>query len=369
MGQDGSSDMRLPISPLMDDNFHEARQRHRQPKRKPDTTKLTPLQEAVRKNVYARALATPVRKCRLTGVMLPRFFLLGFHAIVNNKTGVPWYMPRGITNKDPMKEEVEEQDRSYIEDISYTAFEDDTIRQGCESDAGSEAKENSSSSTSMVQSETPLEHHPTTTNSSYRSKTFPPSTAKIGGGTYLLRSYQALDSLRTKSTKSSKGVPSLLFLTQNIRNSPFALETFNAARFRPDMADFVLTLKRRRVFDALILATRKFRGYISNFNPTRTLKTSQVAAVIIIGPPYINKDCDYRSVTEQEFHAYMEKSTKDVPIFDLRILLGDEMLQQLKNSDEKRWKTEVLTIKNRNYSQYLLERLWELEGYLTPFVS
>ncbi|POS88321.1 hypothetical protein EPUL_000622 [Erysiphe pulchra] len=345
----------LPISPLMDEKFYEARQRHRQPKLKRGTT-LTPLQIAVRKNVYAHALATPLRKCRLTGVILPRFFLLDFHAIANPTTGTPWYMPRSLTRKKTKSENIYQQEEVNKEESPVTAClikkeEDFSLQVG----------------NSNVDMEISRDYDMNITKVSEEDRNSVSSTSRIGGGTYLLRSYHALDSLRSKTKKASKGVISQHFLTQNIRMHPFALETFQTSCFRPDMADFVLTLKRRRLSEALILVTRKFRGYIAKFNPTKSLKTSQVAAVLLLGPP-LTATSESQIVSEIEFRSYMQKAPEDVPVFDLRILLGDEMLRNLKSSDTTRWNSEILTIKNKNYSQPLLTRLWELEGYLTPIV-
>lgn len=94
------SNQSLPLSPLLDEQFYLARENYRCPKSGLNLS-LTPLQRAARKNVFAQALATPVRKCRLTGVMLPRFFLLDFTPIASPLTGHPWYMPRSLTSKSP----------------------------------------------------------------------------------------------------------------------------------------------------------------------------------------------------------------------------------------------------------------------------
>ncbi|RKF55253.1 putative esterase-like protein [Erysiphe neolycopersici] len=353
MGQYEAPNRQLPISPLMDEKFYEARQRHRQPKLNIETT-LTPLQKAVRKNVYAHALATPLRKCRLTGVILPRFFLLDFQAIANPTTGIPWYMPRSLTSNRNKSERIYGPENMKNEESPAT---DCLINQ--KEDVSSQA------GNSNLDAEISRDYDVNITKVPEKDGKSMSSTSRIGGGTYLLRSFHALDSLRSKNKKASKGVISQYFLTQNIRMHPFALETFQSSCFRSDMADFVLTLKRRRLSEALILVTKKYRGYIAKFNPTKSLKTSQVAAVLILGPP-LTATSESQLVSEIEFRSYMQKAQENVPVFDLRILLGDEMLRNLKSSDTTRWNSEILTIKNKNYSQPLLIRLWELEGYLTP---
>ena len=44
----------------------------------------------------AQALATPIRTCNLTGVRLPRLFLLAFGLKRHPETGAPWLLPEGL---------------------------------------------------------------------------------------------------------------------------------------------------------------------------------------------------------------------------------------------------------------------------------
>ncbi|KAB8297366.1 hypothetical protein EYC80_002711 [Monilinia laxa] len=67
----------LPLSPLMDPVFLEARNKHSAPK-PPPSKERTAFQEQLAKNPYALALATPVRQCSATQLSLPSFFLQDF---------------------------------------------------------------------------------------------------------------------------------------------------------------------------------------------------------------------------------------------------------------------------------------------------
>ncbi|RQM08115.1 hypothetical protein DH86_00000558, partial [Scytalidium sp. 3C] len=99
----------LPISPLVDSKVKEARERWRTPKAAPSQNP-TPFQQLLAKNPYALALATPVRRCAVTRVVLPSFFLQDFSLISNPNTGEPWYMPRSLTGNNGRLQNPESRD-------------------------------------------------------------------------------------------------------------------------------------------------------------------------------------------------------------------------------------------------------------------
>ncbi|EPQ66382.1 Bgt-1044 [Blumeria graminis f. sp. tritici] len=351
----------LPISPLMDPSFRQAREKYRCPKQKSPQS-LTPMQLAVRKNIYARALSTPLRKCKLTGISLPSFFLLRFHAIADPKTGVPWYLPRGLSKHYQSSQKADKISETPTSNISTSCqiVEENgkvpiyvnkltlDLRSKHDLHIGDKAifsKDNLKPDHSKSQD------------------LLSPLTPTIGIGTYFVSSYNALQSLAASNQKNSNSlVPA--FISQSMRNHPLVLKTSRTTRFRPDMADFVLNLKRRRVFEELLQVTSKTRGYISKFIPSKSLKTRQVAAVLLLGSSALHTTSEI--VTEQDFNSYVGENSGHIPIFDLRILLGQLMLQDLRDSDKTRWNCEVLTVKSRNYTLNLMMKLWELEGFLTP---
>ncbi|KAH8768591.1 hypothetical protein BGZ57DRAFT_766090 [Hyaloscypha finlandica] len=66
------------------------------------------LQQILGKNPYARALATPLRRCALTCNALPSFFLQDFNLMAHPETGNPWYVPRSLAKyKGPTVSEKE----------------------------------------------------------------------------------------------------------------------------------------------------------------------------------------------------------------------------------------------------------------------
>ncbi|QSZ34718.1 hypothetical protein DSL72_007573 [Monilinia vaccinii-corymbosi] len=86
----------LPLSPLMDPVFLEARNRYSAPKPKPSKER-TDFQKQLAKNPYALALATPVRQCSATLLSLPSFFLQDFSIMAHPTTSDPWHVPRSLS--------------------------------------------------------------------------------------------------------------------------------------------------------------------------------------------------------------------------------------------------------------------------------
>lgn len=93
----------LPLSPVMNPAFWEAKQRYKAAKPKPGRAQGAPrakgnnsIERQLRKNPYALALATPLRQCGLTKVRVPNYFLQDFNLLKNPKTEEPWWVPRDL---------------------------------------------------------------------------------------------------------------------------------------------------------------------------------------------------------------------------------------------------------------------------------
>lgn len=109
----------LPISPVMDPSWREARERHKGHKPPPDWKKKNRFQKAMATNPYgemmlpnrlrfhstwsflttclANMLATPYRECQVTRTCLPRFFLQDFNLLRHPETSVKWWAPLNLT--------------------------------------------------------------------------------------------------------------------------------------------------------------------------------------------------------------------------------------------------------------------------------
>lgn len=106
----------LPLSPLMDPSFYEARQKFTKPKAaESSTSDKTKFRRLLERNPYGRlplsslsgpgkqltpptahALATPPRKCTATKTVLPNYFLHQFQLVAHPTTSEPWFVPQGL---------------------------------------------------------------------------------------------------------------------------------------------------------------------------------------------------------------------------------------------------------------------------------
>ncbi|KAG9191799.1 N-acetyltransferase [Alternaria panax] len=89
----------LPLSPLLDPVVVAERARFEQTKERPRFARFTPLQKKLWMNPFAHALASPVRQCRATTVLLPAAFLVSLHARPHPTTKDPWLLPVSLTTE------------------------------------------------------------------------------------------------------------------------------------------------------------------------------------------------------------------------------------------------------------------------------
>ncbi|KAH8727101.1 hypothetical protein GQ44DRAFT_612234 [Phaeosphaeriaceae sp. PMI808] len=87
----------LPLPPLLDPLILEKRARWENSKAQPDFENLTPFQQKLLATPYAHALASPVRQCRATLILLPVAFLTTLHARPHPTTDDPWLLPISLT--------------------------------------------------------------------------------------------------------------------------------------------------------------------------------------------------------------------------------------------------------------------------------
>ncbi|KAK4203079.1 hypothetical protein QBC40DRAFT_167800 [Triangularia verruculosa] len=95
----------LPLSPLMDPSFHEARDRFTKAKPRHALHKKDKFRRQIERNPYARMLAESVRTCDVTGTALPKSFLQCFKLAQHPTTETTWWMPQGLESKVPKEGE------------------------------------------------------------------------------------------------------------------------------------------------------------------------------------------------------------------------------------------------------------------------
>ncbi|CAE7210837.1 hypothetical protein PTNB73_09115 [Pyrenophora teres f. teres] len=87
----------LPLSPFLDPIVLEEKSRFTKPKTKPSPPNFTPFQKRLWENPFAHALATPIRQCRATLILLPTAFMMTLHARPHPETQDPWLLPVSLT--------------------------------------------------------------------------------------------------------------------------------------------------------------------------------------------------------------------------------------------------------------------------------
>jgi hypothetical protein len=220
----------LPISPYMNPKYISAKEKHHTPKL-PPSKNSTDLQKLLAKNPYALALATPMRSCRATSVVLPRYFLQDFNLLAHPETEEPWWMPRSLARKytypPPGEEDIDGPGDGEAENNGTIPREFDIE----EAETG----------------DMTIGKPSKTTDSSPES---PPSSRSIGRHAYVLARQPVMAEFEGKKGIIQQKQLGAAFSSQLRSHGPFQRFLLNT-NIRPDMSAFVLELLRRRVVEGL----------------------------------------------------------------------------------------------------------------------
>jgi hypothetical protein len=303
----------LPISPLMDADYHENRVKWTKPKAPQRTVfEKQKWRRHLDRNPYALALATPVRRCPGTTLTLPKFFLQDFNIVLHPETGQPWYVPTSLALSRQQK------------------------TRGAE-DTGDETQEEKS------------------------ARSGPPK--KPAGPTgYLLarQDYLAQQNLNGElHSKDHKKLMALHHSSDRIR------ATANKAIWREDMDTLILTLMRRRVLEDLIYLSALSADSTRDSYVVRCKTWDEVRAdryrgqrgcVLWIGQgegPGPRATMDIPGV----------KFGRKIAVHNLWRLLGLEGVESLRGEVELFREGEVfLVLRKRTLEMQM--KLWKLQGYL-----
>jgi hypothetical protein len=305
----------LPLSPLMDPAVISANTKYKAPKPLPNKETQTDFQQALAKNPYALALATPVRKCRVFEAHLPSFFLQPFTLMEHPQTREPWFVPADLSDKYSPPRTVEEGVESEGQDVK-------TDRKG----------------------------------------------KRVGDTTYILCRTVALRALSDyKMRFVSKSNPVGLKLSiERVKHMRAAFQIRKGAGWREDMDAFVVELMRRRIVSLLVHITSKKRGYLVGCTGWEDAEQkTQVGAYLWTGG-----NMDKEGDQPPEFATLWTAVTKPkkTPVHNLRFLLGREKLQELREKCKNGiWDREVIVLKHKQMTVDLQMRLWKLQGLLAEF--
>jgi hypothetical protein len=305
----------LPLSPLMDPSVISAKTKYNAPKPLPNKETQTDFQQALAKNPYALALATPVRKCRVFEAHLPSFFLQPFTLMEHPKTREPWFVPADLSDKYSPSRTVEEGVESEGQDVK-------TDREG----------------------------------------------KRVGDTPYILcRTFaiRALSDYKMRFVSKSNPV-GLKLSVERVKHMRAAFEIRKGAGWREDMDAFVVELMRRRLVSLLVHINSKKRGYLLGCTGWEDAEQkTQVGAYLWTGG-----NMDKEGDQPPEFATLWTgvAKSKKTPVHNLRFLLGREKLQELREKCKNGiWDREVIVLKHKQMTVDLQMRLWKLRGLLAEF--
>ncbi|KAF7877674.1 hypothetical protein EAF04_001345 [Stromatinia cepivora] len=302
----------LPLSPLMDPSFHEARNRHSAPKPQPSKEERTPFQEQLAKNPYALALATPVRQCSATQLSLPSFFLQDFTLMAHPTTSDPWHVPRSLSS-------------------------------------------HSSSLKSSSEKESSL-HNPSLGSTTYVAMRQPLFQSFFKKGSGYTGIYKKFGIVNAKS----------------VARKHVALHSV----WRSDMDTFLLELMRRRTVELLEYLCRRDNRYIHKCDSWGRVEYSeQVGCVLWMGQKIVSgeeqpgQEQEYQQeIPPGEFETKRigPGGRKVVPVFNLRTMMGKHWIRKMREGN-RIFGNQILVVKHKNATKEMQMRLWKLQGYVATY--
>ncbi|KAI0124081.1 hypothetical protein BJ170DRAFT_598406 [Xylariales sp. AK1849] len=330
----------LPLSPVMDPTFWEAKERFKKKKLKPGKP-ANPLEREFEKNPFAHALATPIRQEPLTQRRMPSFFLQDFKLIAHPETHNPWWVPRSLMlEKSPAAVEQEEPDgeADTIENMVATGTD--------------EATPTEASSAQL--------HEPGAA---------PKDGLAFGPSAYILARQDVLKSVNIKESGYFQK-HGRMYNTTSSRYRTLA----GKAVWRQDMDAFVLGRMRQQIVDDIrylskLCTDEGSRYYIVKCFGWDDVKFKHRGAVLWFGDP-VEAVADQKvepgpfATFDLDVEGVAPKPT--VVVHNMPMLLGDEHAQRVRKEAAVLKDGSIFMLAGRRTTDLQL-RLWKLQGYLSDF--
>ncbi|KAF5721831.1 hypothetical protein FGLOB1_80 [Fusarium globosum] len=359
---------RLPISPVMDYKFMQARRRT---KKAMPTAISGQFRKKLSNNPYAEALMGPTRWCKNTNTCLPRYFLQDFELVEHPdpEEKSQWWAPgpfsflRVKPKREEREVEMESNDLKSIwkgiervrrqiglvqNEIEKMATESQTTStQAIPGDAGVEAEASTEIGVEDVETDEGLIER----------------RARIVA--YTLARKSVIDMIGgVNGRKGSRGYQKKMNSHQGMAHLEHDVER---KIFRADMGDVLLGMMRRVAVDTLITrscreglwAPNKFIRSVASWEEAKNIPGG--GAILYI-PKEDMKDMNSYATLDIADASYGGK----MAVHDLRYLLGEEELERLREKSQVFRDHEILVLKNfRSGSMRALHLLlWRLQGYL-----
>ncbi|KAI0452284.1 hypothetical protein F5B21DRAFT_350063 [Xylaria acuta] len=336
----------LPLSPVMDRSYWEATMRHQVAKQKEGKAQNS-VERQFRKNPYAHALATPIRRCPASQTRLPSFFLQDFNLIAHPETAQPWWVPRSLAWEQPAD----------LQQANATSDELSVDVEECHN-------EQSEPGTDGAGPDAPEVDPSVKAPAAVQSK-----AAKPYGPSVFLLARQDLLSAASKEGAGFKKLAKHLFAGSSSRYSRFS----GRAVWREDMDSFILDRMRRGIVQDLLYLSRlcveDSRYYIVKCHGWGDVQHKYKGSVLWFGDTVEPGNAAEPGVQPGPFATY--DFTKDavstsVAVHNIPMLLGTE------NSEKVRREAAVfadgsLFMLARRRTTNLQLKLWKLQGYLVDY--
>ncbi|KAK4249824.1 hypothetical protein C7999DRAFT_12386 [Corynascus novoguineensis] len=294
----------------------------------------------------AKALASPVRKCPITGAALPNFFLQRFALVAHPETKKPWFLPRDLETKAPVNHQ--------------------TVEAQAQEGASHPGHESTEASPLETAQQTPkytgtgqIEPTPGTR-----------SIQKPGPSAYTLSSQRLLQELQHEKSPYSKLYKKLLRMSDHGNTKLGSLIT--TATWRHDMDIVVLELLRRRVVEGLchfskISEKADRRKYIlkcESWDEVKDLKHR--GCLLYLGTPNMMSSEPTSGYVPPRL-ATMDlgpvRYGSKLAVHNLCELLGEEHVAHLRQESELP-REGSLYLLGRQATVNLQMILWKLQGYM-----
>ncbi|CAJ2508280.1 Uu.00g094660.m01.CDS01 [Anthostomella pinea] len=336
----------LPLSPVMDPSYWEATRRHEVPKARPGKPQNS-VERQLRANPFAKALATPVRRCSATSARLPKFFLQDFNLIAHPETNNPWWVPRSLT---PQQRHAagDEEDKGIQDSI-----------EGSEPSFAQEAAE-------ATQSE--LKHDQGSGDESAVAATEREDEQAYGPSAYVLARRDLISSFLTDEA-GFKHHNQRLFAGSSSRYAKFAFK----AQWRQDMDSFMLLAMREDIVDDLLYLSRlcveDSRYYIVKCHGWDDVQYKHKGAVLWFGEPGQSSGLDRNKSQPGPFATFDIKDVMaptSVVVHNMPMLLGPDQAAKVKEEASVLRDGSFFMLAGRRTTELQL-KLWRLQGYLADY--
>lgn len=375
----------MPLSPLMHPELRKARLQHTQRKLFPSREK-TEFQAALEKNPFgdftsraflitdlltsipACMLTATVRSCALTGIRLPSFFHVQF-SLRSHPNGSPWYLP---TLLRPRKHEEqfwakEEALRSKPTAEPVPEPSSQTIKSSAEIDAQRHIMSQKHESLKLTFSQSSPGSPPTT------SEAAQPANDPTLAGTYITSQQIALKHIASLAPSQF-----LRHISFRWKSDPLVKNKLTRIVRRDDLDTFTLDLMRRRLLFQLchyrISDQEDIQDLKSYGDLQKELEVMEerdaIGAVLWCGGEIYEKEVSKspESISPPPY-ATIPYLGRQIPLYNLKTLLGEENLDRLRRLIEADPKRKVqfrslASVKNNKYTVQCRLWLWKVMGYI-----